>query len=59
MKIYKLKISRYKIHMILCVVIIWFKNTVVAQTPADDVYMYIGTINQKTRGTTPVIKVPE
>jgi putative alpha-1,2-mannosidase len=24
----------------------------------DDVYMYIGTINPKTRGTTPVIKVP-
>ena len=26
--------------------------------PADDVYMYIGTINPKTRGTTPVIKIP-
>jgi len=28
------------------------------KTPVDDVYMYIGAINPKTRGTTPVIKVP-
>ena len=28
-------------------------------TSVDDVYMYIGTINPKTRGATPVIKVPE
>jgi len=27
-------------------------------TPVDDVYMYIGTINPKTRGTTPVIRIP-
>lgn len=59
MKINKSKIIRYKIYVMLCVVIIWFNNPVVAQTPADDVYMYIGTINQKTRGTTPVIKVPD
>jgi len=26
--------------------------------PVDDVYMYIGAINPKTRATTPVIKVP-
>lgn len=26
--------------------------------PVDHVYMYIGTINPKTRGTTPVIKTP-
>ncbi len=29
-----------------------------AKTPVDYVYMYIGTINPKTSGTTPVIKVP-
>lgn len=28
------------------------------KTPVDYVYPYIGTINPKTRGTTPVIKVP-
>jgi len=28
------------------------------KTPVDDVYMYIGAINPKTRGATPVIKVP-
>ena len=28
------------------------------RVPTDYVYMYIGTINPKTRGTTPVIKVP-
>ncbi|HEY3414372.1 MAG TPA: GH92 family glycosyl hydrolase [Armatimonadota bacterium] len=27
-------------------------------TPVDTIYPYIGTINPKTRGTTPVIKVP-
>ena len=26
--------------------------------PVDDVYLYMGTINPKTRGTVPVIKVP-
>ena len=28
-------------------------------SPADDVYLYIGTINPKTRGATPVIRAPE
>ena len=29
-----------------------------SSSPVDDVYMYIGSINQKTSGTRPVIKVP-
>lgn len=58
MRTNNLKINRSIWHMMLCVAIIWVHSSVVAQTPADDVYMYIGTINQKTRGTTPVIKVP-
>jgi len=28
------------------------------RSPVDDVHLYIGTINPKTRGTVPVIKVP-
>ncbi len=45
-------------YVILCALILLGCNSVTAQSPADDVYMYIGTINPKTRGTTPVIKVP-
>lgn len=35
-------------------------DTVTQKTndPVDDVYMYIGTINPKTRGTIPVVKTP-
>jgi putative alpha-1,2-mannosidase len=33
-------------------------NTENKKTPVDYVYPYIGTINPKTRGTTPVIKLP-
>ncbi|MEN6323640.1 MAG: GH92 family glycosyl hydrolase [Proteiniphilum sp.] len=44
--------------VILCLAIFLANSSVFAQTPVDDVYMYIGTINPKTRGTTPVIKVP-
>ena len=38
--------------------LLWGCNAGAKKTPVDDVYMYIGTINPKTRGTTPVIKVP-
>lgn len=44
--------------VIFCLAIVLANSSVFAQTPVDDVYMYIGTINPKTRGTTPVIKVP-
>ena len=44
--------------LIMCYAILSSCNCSTTTTPADDVYMYIGTINQKTRGTTPVIKVP-
>ena len=33
-------------------------STATKKSLADEVYMYIGAINPKTRGTTPVIKVP-
>lgn len=52
-----------KHHLISCVlllsVIFTDCSSSVETTPADDVYMYIGTINPKTRGTTPVIKTPD
>ena len=44
--------------MILILILLPGCNSGTVSTPADDVYMYIGTINQKTRGTTPVIKAP-
>lgn len=34
------------------------RNQPMKQAPVDVVYPYIGTINPKTRGTTPVIKAP-
>jgi len=34
------------------------RSTGVKESPVDTVYTYIGTINPKTRGTTPVIKAP-
>ena len=42
----------------VCAAILWGCNCGSEKTPVDDVYMYIGTINPKTRGATPVIKVP-
>ena len=45
--------------ILLCLAIFLANSFIVAQTPADEVYMYIGPVNQKTRGTTPVIKIPD
>jgi len=44
--------------MLLLCSILWSCNCESKKTPVDEVYMYIGTINPKTRGTTPVIRVP-
>ena len=43
---------------ILCALIFASVNGQPPKTPVDHVYMYIGTINPKTRGATPVVKVP-
>jgi putative alpha-1,2-mannosidase len=42
----------------LCALMLTGCNRQPKETPVDHVYMYIGTINPKTRGATPVIKVP-
>jgi len=44
--------------VLLCSAILFSCSTNIEKTPVDDVYMYIGAINPKTRGTTPVIRVP-
>lgn len=59
MRVKDIKINIPMWHIMLCLAIVFANSYVVAQNPADDVYMYLGTINQKTRGTTPVIKVPD
>ncbi|MDR1557834.1 MAG: GH92 family glycosyl hydrolase [Tannerellaceae bacterium] len=45
-------------HAVLCCAILWGCTSGNETIPVDNVYMYIGSINPKTRGTTPVIKVP-
>ena len=54
---------KFKEKLLLCIIalcsaMLFSCTTGTKTTPADDVYMYIGTINPKTRGATPVIKVP-
>ena len=45
--------------IVLCILILSGCSINTEKDPADEVYMYIGTINPKTRGTSPVIKVPD
>ena len=52
-----------KIKLLLLIALITFvfqgcSNAPTTSDPVDDVYMYIGTINPKTRGRAPVVKVP-
>jgi putative alpha-1,2-mannosidase len=45
-------------YVVLCFTILFGCTNSTQKTLVDEVYMYIGAINPKTRGTTPVIKVP-
>ncbi|MDR3140211.1 MAG: GH92 family glycosyl hydrolase [Tannerellaceae bacterium] len=56
-----MKAQKFKLLAIIALIISVFQcctKSKLTIDSVDDVYMYIGTINPKTRGTTPVIKVP-
>ncbi|MDR0750003.1 MAG: GH92 family glycosyl hydrolase [Tannerellaceae bacterium] len=56
-----MKTQKFKLSLFMALITVVFQcctESKPATAPVDDVYMYIGTINPKTRGTTPVIKVP-
>ena len=56
-----MKALKSKLSLLIALIAILFQFCTEADKtsdPVDDVYMYIGTINPKTRGRTPVVKVP-
>ena len=53
-----MKTAILRLSVAWCFIMLLGCTSGIGTTPVDDVYMYIGTINPKTRGATPVIKVP-